>query len=430
MKITKIPARKPDVIPSKKVAAYARVSTGKEEQFHSLEAQIDYYRSKILVNPAWTFTGIYSDGAKTGTSRNRPGFNALLKACREGEIDLVLTKSISRFARNTVDLLNVIRELKELGIAVLFERENIDTLSSDGELMLTLLASFAEEESRSNSDNVKWAIRKSYREGKLTQVRRMYGYDVTLGEVTIVPDEAKIVQEMFERSAKGELPGSICEDLNRRGIKTLTGKAWQVNRLNQILGNVFYTGDTLLQKNFVPENQVKKQVRNKGELPMYYVKNSHEAIISQDLFDLVQEQKASRRYKKKSDKKTVISGKIICGECGANYNRKYDRGVHKWICRTYRRDGPKGCPSKQIPESIIMEKVTEVLGLTDFDDLAFQSEVISITAYNGNRLVFLLKDHSEHELIWKDRSRSESWTEKMREEAGRKTKARSKRNGN
>jgi len=427
--IIKIPVKKPDAIERSKVAAYARVSTGKEEQLHSLKAQIDYYRSRILANPTWKFAGIFSDSAKTGTTKKRPGFEALIRACRAGQVDIILTKAIARFARNTVDLLNVIRELRELGIAVLFERENINTMSSDGELMLTLLASFAQAESKSNSDNVKWAVRKSYKEGKLAQLRRVYGYNIVLGEAIIIPEESEIVQEIFTRIAAGDLPNAICRDLNQREIKTLSGAKWQTNRINQILDNVFYTGNALLQKTFVTDYLSKKQVRNNGELPMYYVENSHEAIVSQELFDEAQKQKSSRCHHHRVRTKTAFSGKVICGECSAKFNRKYDRGIYKWICRIYKRDGLRGCCSKQIPESTLIDISAQVLGLDVFDETVFEAKVLSITAYNGNRLIFEFVDHSSQEVFWADRSRSESWTKEMRATAAQKTKERHERRG-
>ncbi len=407
-----------------KVAAYARVSCGKDQHLKSANAQVDYYKKKIKRNPAWIFKGVFSDEDRTGTKTKREGFDELLTLCRKGEVDLVLTKSISRFARNTLDLLNIIRELKDLGVAVEFEQEGINTLTADGELMISLIAAIAQEESLSASENMKWAIRKGYEQGSLKQVRRTYGYLVKLGEVSIVPSEAVVVQEIFERYVRGELPSVIVKDLNRRGIRTLEGAIWRTNRLNQIVSNVFYTGNTLLQKLYVPNHLDKKQVKNKGELPQYYIENSHEPIVSMDVFQKVQEIKAQRRYKKKPDTKHVFSGKIICGICGANFNRKHDRGKHKWQCCTYRRDGVKGCNSKQIPEETLQKVSATLLGLSSFDESAFELKVESVKALNGNRLLFHMRDGTVLEEHWSDRSRSESWTLEMRKEAGKKTKER------
>lgn len=424
MKISKIPANRPEAIMRKKVAAYARVSTAKDAQLHSLGAQIDHYRKTITSRPDWEFAGVFFDDGVTGTKSERPGLEELMECCNEGKVDLILTKSISRFARNTVDLLNIVRDLKEKEIAVYFEREKIHTLTADGELLLTLLASFAQEGSRSASNNMKWSIRKGYAEGSLKQVRRCYGYLVELGEVTIVPEEAKIVEEIFERYRDGELPSAIAKDLNARKIFTLKGSKWSVNRLNTLTANIFYTGNTLLQKFYVPNHLDKKQIKNRGELPQYYVQNSHEPIIPMELFEVVQEIKVSRTYKKKSDTKHTFSGKLVCGVCGANLNRKYDRGNHKWQCRTYRKSGASACPSKQIPEDTLEQVIASVLGLTHFDQTIFLDQITNVIVHNGNRLVITFKDGSTEESYWKDRSRSESWTKDMREAAARKTKER------
>ena len=424
MIIEKQEASKINQLTRQKVAAYARVSCGKDRHLHSIAAQVDYYKKKIQNNPLWLFKGVFADEDSTGTKFERRGFNELLSLCRAGEVDLVLTKSIQRFGRNTVELLKVIRELRDLGVAVDFERERINTLTADGELMITLLASFAQEESLSASENMKWAIRRGYEQGSLKQVRRTYGYLVKLGEVSIVPSEAAVVQEIFKRYALGELPGDIAKDLNRRGIRTLEGAIWRTNRLNQIVSNVFYTGNTLLQKLYVPNHLDKKQVKNRGELPQYYIENSHEPIVSMEIYQKVQEIKAQRQYKKKPDTKHMFSGKIVCGICGANFNRRYDRGKHKWQCCTYRRDGVKGCNSKQIPEETLQKVSATLLGLSSFDESTFTAKVEHIKAFNGNRLLFQMRDGTVFEEHWQDRSRSESWTTEMRKEAGKKTKER------
>ncbi len=424
MKITKIPSRRPEAIIRKKVAAYARVSTASDAQLHSLGSQIDYYKKKIIARPDWEFAGVFIDDGVTGTKSKREGLEELLIACNEGKIDLIITKSISRFARNTVDLLNIVRDLKEAGIAVYFEREQINTLNAEGELLLTLLASFAQEESRSASDNMKWSIRKGYAKGSLIQVRRTYGYLVELGVVTIVPEEAKVVKEIFERYESGELPSAIARDLNNRCIRTLKGCEWKVNTLNQITSNVFYTGNTLLQKLYVPNHLDKKQIKNRGELPQYFIENSHEAIISMELFETVQRVKKARTYKKKPNTKHPFSGKVRCGLCGANLNRRYDRGNPKWQCATYRKLGASACPSKQIPEKTLETVAAEILRIPEFNKKAFLDQVDFITANNGNHLVFHFLDGHKEEVYWKDRSRSESWTKEMRAAAGRKTKER------
>lgn len=407
-----------------RVAAYARVSSGKDEQLHSIAAQINYYKTKITHNPAWAFAGIFADEDATGTKRERLEFDQLLNYCRQGQVDLILTKAISRFARNTVDLLGVIRELKELGVAVEFERENINTLSADGELMLTLLASFAQEESYSASENMKWAIRKGYEQGSLMQIRRTYGYSVTRGVITVIPEEAEIVRELFENYAAGVKAKDILQSLNERRVKTLSGQPWCRSRLNQILSNVFYTGTAQLQKLHVPNHLTKKQERNKGEIPRYFVDDSHEAIVSEELFEEVRRIREGRRIEKPVRAPSVLDGKVRCGLCGDDYHRRRTRDQHKWICRTYKSEGTKRCPSKQVPEYILMEVSAELLGLSSFKEEVLEEAVVSITVFNGQRLVFSLKDGTKREQYWKAPSRSESWTDEMRQSCGFKTKLR------
>lgn len=206
-----------------RVAAYARVSTGKDAMLHSLSAQISHYSSLIQKHAGWQYCGVYADEALTGTKDSRTEFQKLLTECKAGNIDLIITKSISRFARNTVTLLETVRELKLMGVDVFFEEQNIHTMSSDGELMMTILASYAQEESRSASENQKWRIRKSFENGELMGLRFLYGYQIEKGEITVDPVTSKIVQEIFKRAAEGESMNSIARDLNSRKISGLRG---------------------------------------------------------------------------------------------------------------------------------------------------------------------------------------------------------------
>lgn len=426
MNIHKIEASRIQELEKKRVCAYVRVSTGKDAQLESSASQIDYFKKTILANPLWEFKGVYADEDFTGTKANRPEFTKMYKACQDGEIDLILTKSISRFARNTVVLLSTIRELKNMGIGVYFERENIFTLDAEGELLLTLLASFAQEESRSASENMKWSIRNAYKEGSLRQVRRTYGYLVENEKVTIVLEEATIVEEIFLRYSKGESPSAIMRDLNRRGVKTLKGCKWSVTSLNNMTANVFYTGNTILQKFYVPNHLDKKLRSNNGQLDKYFVRDSHEAIISMELFEQVQEIKQARTFKKAKNYKHVFSGLITCGICGANFQRKHDRGKKKWLCGTYKKKGPKACPSKQIPEDTLEKVLCEALAIQGCNLDSLLDKVDKITTFNGNKLLIHCKDGSEISTSWEDKSRADSWTKEMRELAGQKTKERYK----
>ena len=337
----------------RKVAAYARVSTEKDTMLHSLSAQVSYYSKLIQSNPSWRYCGVYSDNGLTGTKESRPEFQRLLKDCLDGKIDMIITKSISRFSRNTVVLLEKVRMLKDKGIDIYFEEQNIHTMSNEGELMLTLLASFAQAESKSVSDNCKWRIHSAYKEGEQINIRRLFGYHVKKGILTINPDEAKIVQEIFTQYANGTSALELARTLNEQGT---TGN-WTDRRIRKILHNEKYMGDTLLQKRFVNNHLDKKLITNQGELPQYYVRNSHPAIITRELFAKVQEMLKENRstFIPKSTEKHVLYDKVVCGLCHKHYIRKKLRGKYFWQCHTYFYEGKDKCPNKKVPEEVLMK---------------------------------------------------------------------------
>ena len=249
-----------------RVAAYARVSSGKDAMHHSLSAQVSYYSSLIQKHPGWTYAGVYADEAKTGTKDSRANFQRLIADCQQGRIDLVITKSVSRFARNTVTLLETVRQLKDMGVDVYFEEQNIHTMSTDGELMLTILASYAQEESRSASENQKWRIRKNFKEGRPWN-GVMLGYRQQGGKYIIVPEEAEIVRRIYTEYLAGKGLEAIVNGLNADGILTQKGFTWHKGPVSRILRNSNYTGNLLLQR-FYSENHItKRKCVNEGELP-------------------------------------------------------------------------------------------------------------------------------------------------------------------
>lgn len=320
----------------KRVAAYARVSCGKDTMLHSLAAQIDYYREMILHNPTWSFAGVYADEAKTGTKEDRSEFQSLIAKCRAKEIDMVITKSISRFARNTVTLLKYVRELKSLGIDVYFEEQNIHTLSADGELLLTLLASFAQAESLSVSENCKWRIRKGFEEGKSTSVR-LLGYRLLNGEFTIVPEEAETVRYIFNLYLQGYGVQTISNILEAENRSTVNGGRWDPKEIANILDNEKYCGDLLLQKTYISDFLSKKVKKNNGELPQYYVENGHAPIIIPADWDVVQEEIARRKEAGKAySSATVLSSKLICEDCGGFFGIKVWHSTDKYRRVIYR----------------------------------------------------------------------------------------------
>ena len=311
----------------RRVAAYARVSTDKDEQFTSYEAQIDYYTNYIKGRPDWEFVSVYSDEGKTGcnTSR-REGFKRMVDDALDGKIDLIVTKSVSRFARNTVDSLTTIRKLKDKGVEVYFEKENIWTFDGKGELMLTIMSSLAQEESRSISENCAWGQRKRFADGKVSvPFGRFLGYDRGPdGNLVVNEEQAKVVRRIYAEFLQGYTPYAIGRRLTEDGIPTPGGKTkWNPSVIRSILTNEKYKGDALLQKVFTEDFITKKKIRNTGQVPQYYVEGNHEAIVSAETFDLVQEQMAARKPgNNRYSGVHVFSGMVFCGDCGSRYGSK------------------------------------------------------------------------------------------------------------
>ena len=410
-----------------RVAAYARVSSGKDAMLHSLSAQVSYYNNLIQNHPGWIFCGIYADEAVTGTKDSRDQFQKLLADCRAGMVDLVITKSISRFARNTVTLLQTVRELKNLGVDVYFEEQNIHSLSSDGELFLTILASYAQEESRSASENQKWRVRDKFRNG-IPWSGTILGYRYGADGYVIEPMEAETVRLIFESYLQGMGLVSIAKLLNAQSRTSRYGRPWGKSSIMRVLRNSTYTGNLLLQKTYSENHLTKRTRQNNGELPKYYIEDAHEAIIPLRQFNAVQEEiqrRAKKHYTPNATKKQYpFTGKLVCAGCGKHYRRKVTATGPTWICPTYNTQGKAACPSKRIPESTLILVAEEVVGSID----AFSGEITEVRVENGNRLVFLHTSGKESVKRWQDRSRAESWTAEMREVA-RQQYERRQRNG-
>ena len=414
----------------KRVAAYARVSSPKDAMLHSLAAQIDYYRQMILGNPAWEFAGVYADEGRTGTKENREQLQSLLEKCRSGCVDMVITKSISRLARNTVTLLETVRELKSYGVDVFFEEQNIHTLSTDGEVLLTLLASFAQAESLEVSENCKWRIRNKFKEGRASTCT-MLGYRLVKGEVTPVPEEAATVRRIFDLYLGGYGLTKIANILNAEGLRTMRGYRWYPSTVSRILDNVKYCGDLPLQDYFSSDHINKVKCRNTGELPHYLVEDDHEAIVDKPRYQLASAERERRAVNAgRRSPTSALTGKIRCPSCGKNYRRKTTTGGVKWCCSTFNTQGKEACPdSKMVPEETLLFAICSVMGTDSFDGEAFSRGVDHIDACAGNVLRFCFPDGSTEEYVWKDRSRSESWTPEMRAAAGEHAKRRWKHGG-
>lgn len=423
-KIIKLEASSPLTVKRKRVAAYARVSSGKDSMLHSLSTQISYYNNYIGSRGDWELVRIYADEALTGTKEDRPEFQQMLADCRSGKIDMIITKSLTRFARNTLTFLKAVRELKMLDIDVFFEKENIHTLSTDGELMLTLLASFAQEESRSASENQRWRIRKMFEQGR-PNTGRMLGYRLKDGVLQIIPEEAEIVKMIFSDFLSGMGKNAIMKKLNRLNIHTMNGGLWRESVLYNILRNEKYMGDMLLQKTYRPDHISKRSLNNHGEQPMYYVENSHKPIIDKEMFEAVQDElkrRAKLHPSKYSFETFPFTGLIVCGICGKHFRRKIVNASSKyakpaWICSTFNSFGKEACSSQQIPEKILIEKTSEVLGSTGWDREVLLKNILEIQVPKHNQLVYVFRDGHTQEVEWNNPSRKESWTEEMKQTA-------------
>lgn len=404
----------------KRVAAYARVSSGKDASLQSLSAQISYYSEYIQRHNDWEYAGVYADEAITGTKDNREQFRRLLSDCEASLIDLIITKSISRFARNTVTLLETVRKLKEKNVEVYFERENIYSMSGDGELMLTILASFAQEESRSVSENCKWRIRKRFADGELVNLRFIYGYSIKKGKIAVQPEQADVVRMIFTDYINGMGCSLIAKKLRGMGVQKLRGGNWNSERVSDILKNEKYTGNALLQKKYVIDHLSKSLVFNKGSLTQYYAEDTHCAIIDKDTFNKAKEIMIRNREYSKGKKeagKYAFTSKIECSKCGKNYKRKTSNGRIYWSCGTYLKYGKDSCDSKQISERILISEINEVMEQPEFDEELFDRLIEKIVASEINKMTFVFRDGHSVEKIWENRSRSESWTEEMKRKA-------------
>lgn len=392
-----------------RVAAYCRISTDDEEQKTSYEAQIGYYTEKINQNPEWQMAGIFADEGISGTqAQKRPEFLKMIRLCRQRKIDVILTKSLSRFARNTVDSLGYIRELRALGIAVISEKENINTLTAESEMLITIMSCFAQAESESISKNVSWGVRQSFKNGNVPmQYARLLGYRKGHdGNAEIDSDEAKVVEEIFRCYLEGMSLNLIADRLNDKGLTTKgNGSPYRKEVIRRILTNEKYVGDALLQKTYITDCITKKSRKNNGELPMYLVKNHHEPIISRSDFNRVQEEMARRSAKRtiadkltktgqgKYSAKYALSELLICGECGEHYRRvtwtaKGFKEI-KWRCVSRIRYGKKKCHSsptvdEQALHRAIVSAINEFCEVKDDVAKTLRESIIEALDQNQN----------------------------------------------
>ena len=344
----------------RRVAGYARVSTDHEDQATSYESQMRYYSEYINERDDWEFVKMYSDEGISGTNTKlRTGFKAMVEDALNGKIDLIITKSVSRFARNTVDSLTTVRQLKEVGVEIYFEKENIWTLDSKGELLITIMSSLAQEESRSISENVTWGLRKQFAEGKVHfPYTNVLGFKAGEdGAIVVDQDEAKTVRYIFQQALIGKSPYHIAKDLTEQGIPSPSGKSrWNATTIKRMLRNEKYKGDALLQKTYTIDFLTKKKNINRGELPQYYVENNHEAIVDRETFDAVQ-QVLDAKGKKSST--SIFSSKLVCGDCGHYFGSKVWHSTSKYRRVIYRcnekYNGENRCATPHVTEKEIKQ---------------------------------------------------------------------------
>ena len=352
-------------IAKRRTAGYARVSTDSEEQQTSYEAQVDYYTKYIQSRDDWEFVKVYTDeGISATNTKHRDGFKEMVRDALDGKIDLIITKSVSRFARNTVDSLTTVRKLKEHGVEIYFEKENIFTFDSKGELLITIMSSLAQEESRSISENVTWGQRKRFADGKVSMPYKQFlGYEKGEDGTPVVnEEEAAIVRLIYKLFLEGKTPAGVCRYLDAQGIPTPSGKKkWSQTTVGSILSNEKYKGDALLQKKFTVDFLMKKMKPNEGEVPQYYVEHSHEAIINPTEWDMVQAEIARRKaLGRVYSGNSVFSSKLVCGDCGSFFGQKvwHSTDVYRkviWRCNS-KFKGEKKCATPHLDAETIQQK--------------------------------------------------------------------------
>jgi len=423
--------KKKKTIPKRlNVAAYARVSCEKGSMLNSLMNQVSYFSEYIQSHKDWNYVGVYSDYGVSGTKASRGNFDELLKHAKNGEVDLILVKSISRFARNLELTLTWIRRLKEINVAIYFEQERINTLTSNGELLISILASSAQEQSRTASMNVLWRVKRNFEKGINYGGDDCYGYTIKDHKFIVIEEQAKVVRRIFELYLEGNGDIKIAKMLNEDKVPTMTGTYWSRTSVARILGNINYTGDLLLQKTYRLDYISKKTKTNHGEKDMYLVEGDHEPIVSKEIFDEVSKLRKSKEFRKMDNTPNhPFTGLLYCAICGKKYGFKKTRQNKKYECYTFNNLGKSYCSSKAVPEDALIKAAMEVLNIATFDEVAMRKKVEKIVVHHDNELEFILKNGEIKMAKWSDRSRSESWTEEMREKARQRNYERNRIHG-
>lgn len=419
----------------KKVAVYARVSRETEIKHHSIEMQVKSLEKDVNNHPGWIFVGAYIDEGVTGTKMNRPAFTKMMEDARNGKIDIIITKTVSRFGRNIIAVQKVLRELKNLNVTVIFESEGISTANPDAAFSLQYLSIQAENEARQTSEYQKWAVRNRFKKG-IPSFIKMYGYEMKDHQLYVVPDEAKVVKRIFQMFLSGMGKTAIIKRLNKEKIKSPHGSLWRTTTIYTILTNINYTGDLLLQKTYRTDFITKRKKINNGELPQYLVKNAHQAIIDKETFNKVQTEIARRNefYPHQdpgSSPPKLFRHLIKCANCGAYFKYRlatgngYERKL--WVCINKAELSKSYCPNKDIPENILInitKAVLEEYHLIKLDTTLTNELLINyideIIAYPNQTLEFHLCDGTTTTKSWQFKSRKDSWTDEMKKKAREK----------
>lgn len=401
-----------------KVAAYCRVSTFKPAQMRSLEIQIKTYEKMIRNHPDWTFAGVFYD-VESGLRRNgRTDLNKMLRKAAKGEIDYIITKSISRVSRDTLEVLQIIRFLRERGINMHFETEDLDSINVDKEFEITLRGMLAQDESRNISENIQWGFQRKFEKGDIfAQYKNFMGYTCVDGDIDIVPEQAEVVRKIFDLFLQGLSLGQIKAYLESQGIKTVTGKdVWDRKTIQKMLKNEKYKGDTMLQKTFTEDFMTGKKSKNIGQRSRYYIKYSHPAIVSADVFNKVQEEMTRRAsIVRKEDGTVEVSGSryngkyllgnlLMCGDCGASYRRRTERGKVVWRCATRIEKGKGACPnSPTLDEEWIKKVLSETICETGtYDENVIRNDVCRIRVFDTFILIFFKNGNQEKKSFLRD----------------------------
>ena len=417
-----------------RVAAYARVSRDKQEALNSLSAQVSHYNSLICSNRNWLFAGIYSDYALSGTKDNRPEFNKMLDEARNGRIDMIITKSISRFSRNFLTTLQIIRELKAIDVDIYFEEEHMHTSDPKTEMILSIMSMFAEAQAKEVSENMLWRIKKDFLDGKLWGGCDCLGYKIVDRRYVLVPEEAELVKRIYNLYLSGLGDLTIAKLLNKEGIPTRKSvDGWNKVSINYILTNPTYTGDLVLQKTYRKNYLSKTKCYNRGQRNLYIVENSHEAIIDKETFQRVQELRRAKSDKCMPNIRTKVhhyfDDLLYCEICGKKYRFRKGQYRDSYVCRTFAEKGKDVCPSKAIPDRVLVEVVKNTLKMDEFDESFLRKKIDRILVNNGNILTFCYKDGTREEVHWEDPSRKDGWNETNRATARERALKRTMKRG-